>query len=73
MDDPWARPSPTATTMGAAYMTLTTSIDDALVSASVPSDVAAKIELHETVEKSDGTTTTMMGSAYDAHRQCTPP
>ena len=62
VDDPWARTSPMATTMGAAYMTLTASTDDALVSASVPSDVAGKVELHETVEKSAGTTTTMMGS-----------
>lgn len=65
--DAWARQSPAATTMGAAYMTLTSTVDDKLVSASVPTSVAAKTELHETVAATTETTgmgsdTTAMGS-----------
>jgi copper(I)-binding protein len=65
--DAWARQSPAATTMGAAYMTLTSTVDDQLISASAPTSVAAKTELHETVEATTDTTgmgsdTTGMGS-----------
>ena len=45
----WARTSPAATTMGAAYMTIVSPIDDALISASVDSSVAETVELHEMV------------------------
>lgn len=49
----WARTSPAATTMGAAYMTITSPIDDALLSASVDPSIAEKVELHEMVMASD--------------------
>lgn len=45
----WARTSPSATTMGAAYMTITSPVDDALVSASVDASIAEAVELHEMV------------------------
>jgi len=59
--DAWVRQSPAATTLGAAYLTLTSSVDDQLVAASVPTTVAAKTELHETVVAT--TDTTKMGSS----------
>ena len=45
----WARTSPAATTMGAAYMTLNSHTDDQLVSASVDKSVAMMTEVHEIV------------------------
>ena len=51
--DPWARTSAMSQTMGAAYMEITGgSEDDALVGASVPSDIAAEAQIHETVAAS---------------------
>jgi len=60
--DVWARQSPMGTTAGAIYLTITSPTDDALVAASVPTSVAAKTEIHETVA-ADGTdtSTTAMG------------
>jgi periplasmic copper chaperone A len=55
--DAWCRTSPAMATAGACYLTLTNDgdLDDALVAASVPSDIAATVELHETAEaESDG-------------------
>jgi len=49
----WARTSPAATTMGAAYMTITSPIDDVLLSASVDASIAESVELHEMVMASD--------------------
>ena len=49
----WARTSPAATTMGAAYMMITSPIDDALISASVDPSIAESVELHEMVMASD--------------------
>jgi copper(I)-binding protein len=59
--DVWARTSPATAANGAVYMKITngTTEDDALVSASVASSVAAKVELHETV--TDATSSTMAG------------
>ena len=51
----WARTSPAATTMGAAYMTITSPIDDVLLSASVDASIAQSVELHEMVMASDDT------------------
>lgn len=50
IDGVWARTSPMVATRGAVYMEITndTGEDDALVDASVPTDVAARAELHET-------------------------
>ena len=52
----WARTSPAMATMGAAYMTLTASSDDALIGVSVPAEIAATAEIHEMVpaESADG-------------------
>jgi copper(I)-binding protein len=71
--DPWCRTSPDMTDRGACYMTIENATDDttALVSASVPSSVAGKVELHETTAAdssndttmSDDTTTGGMGTA----------
>ena len=47
--DVWARTSPAAAETGAIYMTLTSAVDDALVGAEVPSDIAGVTEVHETV------------------------
>lgn len=49
----WARTSPAATTMGAAYMTITSPIDDVLLGASVDASIAESVELHEMVMASD--------------------
>jgi len=49
----WARTSPAATTTGAAYMTITSPIDDVLLGASVDSSIAETVELHEMVMASD--------------------
>lgn len=61
ISDVWARKSPSATTMGAAYMTITSPVDDALVGVSVSTEVAAKAELHETVASDDGGMTPTTG------------
>jgi copper(I)-binding protein len=53
IESQWARTSPSATTMGAAYMTITSPIDDALISASVDPSIAESVELHEMVMASD--------------------
>jgi copper(I)-binding protein len=57
--DAWARTSPEDTTYGAVYMTLTSEDGDSLVGASVPSDIAGTVEIHETVASGDSTDTTM--------------
>ncbi|WCO67427.1 copper chaperone PCu(A)C [Iamia majanohamensis] len=49
VSDAWARTSPEGVEAGAAYMVLTSDEDDALVAASVPTDVAGTTEVHETV------------------------
>ncbi len=50
MSDPWARTTATTQTMGAAYMQITGGPeDDALVGASVPAEIAAEAQIHETV------------------------
>lgn len=70
---PWARTSAMEASNGAVYMVLKneSSSDQALVSASVPSSVAAEVQLHETVMGTSSTTmaggmgtsgTTMAGS-----------
>lgn len=66
----WARTSPMATTMGAAYMTIETNVDDELVGAMVDASIAGMAEVHEMVPASEATDgesemhsdTTMMGS-----------
>lgn len=65
VSDVWARPVEDLTAMdtSAIYMVIEGGDEaDALLEASVPSDVAGTVELHETVAAEDGdmTTTTMM-------------
>lgn len=57
---PWARTSPMDTTYGAVYMSFTSEDGDALTGASVPSDIAGTVEIHETVAADAG------GAADDA-------
>lgn len=61
LEDVWARQSPMGTTMGAIYLNITSPEDDQLVAASVPTEVAAETQIHETVaaEEGDMSTTTM--------------
>ena len=57
----WARTSPAMATAGAAYVTITSTIDDKLVTALVDPSIAATVEVHETV-MADMTSDTAMGS-----------
>lgn len=61
----WARTSPDATDMGAAYLTINSDADDSLVSAMVDSSVAAMAQIHEMVpvESEMSTESTMDSSA----------
>jgi copper(I)-binding protein len=60
VDGAWARTSPAMATAGAAYMTITAEEADELVGVSVPAEVAATAEIHETVAV-ESTDTTMAG------------
>ena len=68
--DVWARTSPMEATNGAVYARIRNTSDrpDALVGASVPSSVSARVELHETVmtDAGDGDTTDE-GMGGDTH------
>lgn len=61
----WARTSPSAVTVGAAYVTITSPTDDALTGVAVDAAVAKTAELHEMVmaDNGSGTTMAMSGSA----------
>ncbi len=52
--DAWARMSPAGVTKGAVYLTLTSSMDDKLLTASVEPGVAKTVEIHETVAAKPG-------------------
>ena len=56
----WARTSPMMATAGAVYMDLTAADDNRLIGASVDSSIAAKVEVHETTMKDDGSGEMMM-------------
>ena len=45
----WARTSPAGATMGAAYLTITSSVDDALLGVMVDASVAKMAQIHEMV------------------------
>lgn len=45
----WARQSPMATDMGAAYLTINSTMDDELVGATVDTSIAGMTQVHETV------------------------
>jgi copper(I)-binding protein len=55
VDGAWARTSPMESTVGAAYMSITASADDALIGASVDMSVAMMTQVHETTTAADGT------------------
>ena len=48
IENAWARNSPMMATAGAAYLDITSSVDDALVGASVDASIAGTVEIHET-------------------------
>ena len=54
VDGAWARTSPMESTVGAAYMNITASADDALAGASVDMSVAMMTQVHETTTAADG-------------------
>lgn len=58
----WARNSPMMAEMGAAYMTITSPVDDKLVSASVDASIAAMAQIHEVVMVMPTEDTMAMGS-----------
>jgi periplasmic copper chaperone A len=51
----WARASAAGQLRGAAYFTVTSPTDDAIVAASVPAGIAGAVELHETTMHGEGT------------------
>jgi copper(I)-binding protein len=53
VNDAWARVTAPTATMGAVYMNLESADGDTLLSASVPSDIAGKTEIHETVDSEE--------------------
>jgi hypothetical protein len=59
VSDAWARSSPPGVTDGVVYLTIESAEDDQLAGALVPTDVAAAVELHETVAGDDGASVTM--------------
>ena len=67
----WARTSPMAATMGAAYMDLVSAVDDTLIGAKVDASVAKVAEIHETVmvgdEMSSDTTSSDTTMEMDDH------
>ncbi len=66
IDKQWARTSPMATDMGAAYMNITSPVDDALLGASVDASVAGMTQIHETVMAEGMSESTEMGSGTTA-------
>lgn len=54
----WARTSPSGVDKGAAYMVITSSIDDRLVAVEVPDDIAMDAQLHEMAAAEGGMTDT---------------
>lgn len=51
--DAWARPSPMMADAAAVYMTLSSEDGATIASVSVPSDIAGRAEIHETVAMDD--------------------
>lgn len=65
LTDVWARQSPMGATMGAAYLTITSPVDDALLGASVDPSVAKMAQVHETVMADDSMSSTTMAEGGD--------
>jgi copper(I)-binding protein len=59
VSDPWVRVTAPKQTNSAAYMKITVSEDDVLTSASVPSSIAGRAELHETTKPMDNASSDM--------------
>lgn len=55
----WVRNSPMNVDKGAAYMTITSPVDDKLLSASVDASISTTVEIHEMVPIDTATETTM--------------
>lgn len=53
IESAWARSTAPTATAGAAYMEITSDSDREIIGASVPEDVAGRVELHETVAADD--------------------
>lgn len=75
VSEPWVRVTPSTAMTAAAYMTLTSSQANALMSASVPSSVAGMVELHKTTAmkmsettSGSGTTTTSSSGMIGMHQ-----
>ena len=60
VDKQWARQSPKMATAGAVYMDLTSTDANRLIGAVVDESIAAKVEVHETTMKDDGSGEMMM-------------
>ncbi len=58
----WARNSPMMAEMGAAYMTITSPVDDKLVAASVDASIAGMVQVHEVVMEMPTEDTMAMGT-----------
>ena len=58
----WARTSPMEVTLGAAYMTITSAVDDELTDVRVDPSIAATAEIHEMVMAMSSDTTMAMSS-----------
>lgn len=65
LTDVWARQSPMGATIGAAYLTITSPVDDALLGASVDPSVAKEAQVHETVMADDTMSSTTMAEGGD--------
>jgi copper(I)-binding protein len=61
VEKPWARSSPSMANAGAVYMSLESGTDDRLVGVSVPTDIAATAEIHETTMVDDAMTMQEVG------------
>ena len=68
VDGAWARTSPSMVTMGAAYMNITSAVDDELVGVAVDESIASDAQIHEMVMATEYTmsmgsdTTSSMGT-----------
>lgn len=62
ISDAWARTSPMEVTLGAAYMTITSPVDDRLTDVSVDPSIAGTAEIHEMVMAMSSETSNMMSS-----------
>lgn len=56
----WARTTPAKAANGAAYLTITSPVDDSLVGVAVPSSVAAAAQVHTAMRGDDGGSTADM-------------